>query len=353
MERDPVKRLARLFVVCCVSASCGFAADPWTQLTKESNPKLPGNEIQFLGQARDGGVWAGTLAGAAQVKGTAVTPLGDGKGGVFGKSVWWVLETADRTWVGHQDGLLEGRGGAWKEALTGTVVAPVYETAPGVLWALGKNAGTDAVTLFECRDNRWKPVEALAKKRITNLYSLRNGRLWITLDGNGVLEVDPAAGIEKAVHHLQGLNVTAVVQDSKNQIWCGLWANGIAVWDGAAWKRELPKEKTSAILAIVEDSSGGLWAATSASGLWRRAAARAEWENDLANEGGISLLAATADGRVWVSSQAVGGLRYWSGTAWVVSLDSPLPIRALVQTADGALWAGGVLDGLYWLPKRK
>jgi ligand-binding sensor domain-containing protein len=348
-----VKRLARLFFVCCVAASCGFAADPWTHLTKESNPKLSGNEIQFLGAARAGGVWAGTLAGAVQVKGTDITPLGDGKGGVFDKSVWWVLETAERTWVGHQDGVLEGRGGAWKDSLTGYVVAPIYETVPGVFWALGKNAGTDVVTLFEYRDNMWKPVEALAKKRITNVYRLRNSRLWITFDGNGVLEVDPAAGIDKAVHHLQGLNVTAVVQDSQNQIWCGLWANGLAVWDGTVWKRELPKEKKSAILMIVEDSKGGLWAATSAGGLWRRSAARTEWENDLADEGGISLLSATTDGRVWVSSQTTGGLRYWNGTAWVVSLDSPLPIRALVETADGALWAGSVLDGLYVLTKRK
>jgi hypothetical protein len=34
-----------------------------------------------------------------------------------------------------------------------------------------------------------------------------------------------------------------------------------------------------------------------------------------------------------------------------MSLDSPLPIRALVEAADGSLWAGGTLDGLYVLRK--
>lgn len=340
------KRLP-LFGALMAAASLGLAADSWTHITREENPKLPGNEIQFLGPAKDGGVWVGTLAGAVQVKGDRLMPLDDGKGGVFKKSVWWILETADRTWVGHQQGALEGRAGAWKERLPGYTVAPILEAGAGVFWALGKNAGTDAVTLFEYRGQEWKPVEALAKKRITNLYKMRNGRLWVTFEGNGVLEVDPAAGFDKAVHHLPGLNVTTVFQDSQNRVWCGLWANGLAVWDGTVWKRELPKEKKSAILAIAEDAKGGLWAATSASGLWRRPSGRTEWENDLADEGGISLLAATADGRVWVSSQTTGGLRFWNGTAWSVSLDSPLPIRSLVETADGALWAGGVLDGLY------
>ena len=183
------------------------------------------------------------------------------------------------------------------------------------------------------------------------MFKLPNGRLWITIDGNGALEVDPAAGIDKAVHHLQGMNVTSVFQDSKGRIWCGLWANGIAVWDGTEWRRELPKEKKSAILMIVEDSGGSLWAATTASGLWHRPVAGTEWVNDLAEEGGLCLLTITADGRIWVSSQAKGGLRYWNGTAWVVSLESPLPIRALVETADGTLWAGSVLDGLYVLSR--
>jgi hypothetical protein len=50
---------------------------------------------------------------------------------------------------------------------------------------------------------------------------------------------------------------------------------------------------------------------------------------------------------VWISTQHQGGLRYWDGKQWVVSLDSPLPIRALVETAKGQLFAAGVLDGLH------
>ena len=44
-------------------------------------------------------------------------------------------------------------------------------------------------------------------------------------------------------------------------------------------------------------------------------------------------------------------LLYWNGEEWIVSLDGPLPIRALVEAADGTLWAGGVLDGIHMLKK--
>ena len=58
-------------------------------------------------------------------------------------------------------------------------------------------------------------------------------------------------------------------------------------------------------------------------------------------------MAATSDGKVWNSTQAQGGLRYWSGKKWVTSLDSPLPIRCLFESKDKKIWAGGVLDGVH------
>ena len=85
--------------------------------------------------------------------------------------------------------------------------------------------------------------------------------------------------------------------------------------------------------------------ATSQSGLWCFDGKR--WVSHLRDEGGINLLETTSDGRVWISSQAAGGLRYWQAGAWHVSLPGPLPIRCLLETRDKQLWAGGVLSGVY------
>ena len=65
------------------------------------------------------------------------------------------------------------------------------------------------------------------------------------------------------------------------------------------------------------------------------------------DEGPINMIQTTSDGRVWISSQMNGGLRYWDGAAWKVSLDSPLPIRCLLEAKGGQVLAGGVLDGLH------
>jgi len=63
------------------------------------------------------------------------------------------------------------------------------------------------------------------------------------------------------------------------------------------------------------------------------------------------MLTATSDGKVWISTQTQGGLRFWDGKTWKVSLESFLPIRCLLETKSGEIWAGGILDGLHILEK--
>lgn len=350
MSALPSRRLLALLVLLA-AATTTLAADAWKACPKEGTPGLPGNEVQSLTALADGSVWIGTLTGAALLKDGTFTPLKNDKGAPLDLSVWSVLDTPDGLLVGTGKGVLTVRGGKPAgTALAGFTVSPIVATAPGDYWALAKDRN-DVGTLFHFQNATWQPVEALAKRRLTNLYTTANHHLWLTIDGNGVLEVDPAAGFAKAVHHLEGLNVTTLMQDSKGTVWCGLWANGLALWDGSKWTRELPKAKDSAILAIVEDNKQTYWVATSANGLWHRNISRTDWTCELADAGAINLLVATRDGRVWLSGQTLGGLRCWTGAEWAVSLASPLPIRALVETPSGALVAGGVLDGVYLLPK--
>ncbi|MDP6357371.1 MAG: hypothetical protein QF473_19805, partial [Planctomycetota bacterium] len=170
----------------------------------------------------------------------------------------------------------------------------------------------------------------------------------VVIDGNGVFEIDPKAGPDKATHHIEGTNVQSMAEDSKGRIWCGLWGRGVMVYDDKGWTSHLKKEK-SAILSMASDAAGGMWVATSANGLWNYNGKT--WRHDLAEEGSITLLTSTSDGRVWVSSQFSGGLRYWNGKKWTESLPGPLPIRCLIEAPDKSLWAGGVLDGVHVLKK--
>jgi ligand-binding sensor domain-containing protein len=333
-------------------AACGGicraeGADSWQHVTRENQPNLPGDEIQFLKQD-DGRVWIGTLSGIGYYKDGVYTLLKKADGSPLDLSAWDVLTVGPETsWIGHGNGVVRRHGGNIESFLGGNTVAPILRYAENRLLAIAKNRGTERNVLYQNLGDSWVPVEGLKDRMVVDIQRLSDGATWITLDGNGVLVFAPGAELTAGQSHLQGLNVTALAEDRKGRVWVGLWGRGVMVYDGSVWERHLEKER-SAVLAIAEDNRGHVWAATSASGVWEYDGAK--WRNHLAEDGSINLLATTEDGRVWVSSQMVGGLRYWNGTEWVVSLDSPLPMRCLLQAADGAIWAGGVLDGLHILP---
>lgn len=228
--------------------------------------------------------------------------------------------------------------------LKGNTVAPILPYGKDSLWAISKNRGNEQNTLMEYSKGEWKAVERFKKERVVDIYRSSGGLLWVAVDGNGIYEVDPQKGPGEAVHHLEGLNVTAFAEDSRKRIWCGLWGRGVRVREDGAWVTHLKNEK-SYIFSIHQDTKSAIWVATNANGLWRYDGEK--WANHLRDEGAINMLATTSDGKVWISTQTMGGLRYWDGTKWRMSLTSPLPVRCLLETKDGHVWAGGVLDGVY------
>ena len=325
---------AALAMCWCFGAT---AAENWQHFTTKEG--LPGDEVQFLSEDDEGLIRIGTLTG-----------LGAYGGGKFSVIIskgdfWDALRTGpDKLWVCTGEGVILFEKGKQQTGLAGSTVAPIVPFATNVVWAISKSRATEANALMENDGQGWKPVERFQKEKVVLLHRSRNGTVWVAVDGNGVFAINPKDGPAQAVHHLQGQNVTAIFDDSKGRVWCGLWGRGVMAYDGTAWTRHVEKEK-SCILAIREDAGGRIWATTSAHGLWRYDGNA--WANDLADEGAINMIEATSDGRVWISSQTKGGLRYWDGKAWQVSLESPLPIRCLIETKKKELWAGGVLDGVY------
>lgn len=356
----------RNVVLCAACAAVGglgaaaVAADPWKSVALATAPALLADEIQLLVPARDGSVLVGTLAGLARLRGEAVEKVLDGVGDPKSPQkpkVWWAHEQADGTlWVGHERGVVRLKGADRKEFLPRLQIAPILEVQPGRLWAVGKQAGSPDAGIYELQGEEWKRVPGSEQHKIEEMMLASNGRVWVIVEGNGVLEVDPAATFDAAVHHLQGITVTTVHElgaaaGAPGQVWAGTWSRGVAAWDGKEWKRHLDSLKESSVLQIVRDTAGQTWVATSASGVFHAPADLAKWSQDLADEGSINLLFADGGGTVWISGQQTGGLRRFDGARWTPSLDNPLPIQCLVETRDGRLVAGGVLDGLHILAK--
>lgn len=356
MKKIPVPLSLLLAAACAATAP----ADDWRSITTDSNPELAANEIQFITPIEDE-LWIGTLSGLTRYrdgKFTAVAEMTEEKRRNPDTGEWETQDTAakadrqicdifrktDGTYlVGTAGGLFSMREQLLGEVvLKDKTVSPVLRFDEKTLWALAEN--DDGGKVYENSTGEWKPVEEFADKSVTNLVRTRNGTLWVLVDGNGALEVNPSKGAEHAEHHLAGFNVRTLLLDSRDRVWCGLWGRGVAMRrkDGT-WTEHLEYEK-SAVLNLTEAGDGSIWAGTSSSGLYRYDGE--EWSNHLPADGAVSLLFTDSNGRVWLSTQRHGGLRYWEDGEWQTSLDNRLPMTCMVEH-DGALWAGGVLDGIH------
>ena len=321
-------------------ASLAWAADErWIHLTTEGG--LPGNEIQFLRERPDGAIWIGTLTGLGYYRDGKCTTL------VKGCRVWDVLPAGKaQYWVGTGRGVFCVGKEQGEPALKSYSVAPLVKVGGDKVWAIAKKGQESLVIQLDA--GKWAPVKVLAKEDAKDLFRTGDGRIWISVEGNGILEIPSCDAPDKAVRHLEGRNVMSFQEDRGGRVWCGTWGHGLHLLQQGQWSRHLSRER-SAILDIDADRRGAIWVATSAHGLWRQHAGA--WSNDLKDERGINLMEPTSDGRVWISNQARGGLRYWDGKAWKVALPGPLPMRCLLEARSGDIWVGGVLDGVHVLKK--
>lgn len=319
------------------------AADSWQHVMKASQPLFPGDEIQGIKYfAAKDQVWIYTLTGVAKAEKGILSPLKALKDA----SVWDVTERPEGGfWVGYSGGALLINGESTMSTLQGATVASI-QLVGTQLWAIAKNDQTDRNTLLLSTGTNWVPLAGFKDRKVLDLIPDAKGNAWVTLDGDGVIAVDPKKGEKGYQQHLPRVNVTSITTDSKGRVWCGLMSGGVMMLEGGAWKRHLDKEN-KATLTVAEDGAGKIWVATSGNGVWIFDGT--EWKGMLQKEGAVNLLKVTSDKRVWVSTQQTGGLRYWDGKAWQVSLDSSASVNCLVEVRPGVLFAGSARHGLYIL----
>ena len=329
------------FAIFCLAslAATATAADTWKDLTGKDG--LPGTGIQFLRQDSTGTIWIGTESGLGVFKDANFSVV------FKNRQAWDVFELGGgRFLAGTSRGVTLLGGDQPLSFLAGSTVTGFVRYDANTVWAIAKDPSTGRNTLVAFDGADFAPVDALKDQKFTGIYRTSDGVIWISISGNGLITVDPATGPGAAVRHLEGAEVTAMKEDSGKRLWFGLSQRGLLVYDGNGFTPHLTREaKGSTILTIEEDAKGAIWAATNDRGLFRYQGDT--WTNDLKDEGGISTMQPTSDGRIWISSQATGGLRYWDGSKWVVSLESPMMMRCILETRDKQIWAGGILDGLH------
>ena len=360
---------------------------------------LPGNFVAGLAAAADGRVWVGTMANGVAVYDPAcdcferkwrhdpAVPDSLGDGAIFaiafdpsgsawlggdaglarlgpGSALPQTIEPADGAAFGRVNGLLVARDGAiWVASRRGVLRrepgAVAFEALPT------DRPGADG-----------KPVQAIA----FSLIEATDGKVWVGTANFGAawfapgermphwIEVDPARR-DRLAHP----TVLAVGQASEQEIWLGSYGGGltrVAASDGRVLQR-LPFVDGlvggllgAQVRTLLRDRSGLLWIGLWQGGLQRynpSLAVRTLRHRAGSGEGpsklGAGALLALDDGRLLIGTNG-NGIDIYDRAEGVVSGHRPdgkpgsLPaesISSLSQGADGSLWAGTLISGVYRL----
>jgi len=190
-------------------------------------------------------------------------------------------------------------------------------------------------------------ADGLSHDFVLSLHADADGHLWVGTDGGGLNRVSPQ--FFETLPPTRDRVVQTVVEDAAGALWIGYNAGGLERWQEgrlSAWG-EAQGLPPAPVRALWPDPDGRLWIGTWGGGLFRFDGERFErfggalplWIQALFRDGA---------GQLWAGSSA--GLVRWDGRAWrVFTTREGLGadgVRALAQTADGALWVGTAGGGL-------
>ena len=323
----------------------------WHHLLRE--PPAPGVLIQAMTSDAQGRLWLlyegkglGYLDAAGQVQ---YTPPPDDVPMALTYPAM-VADSVGQIWIGTLDGLvMRDTEGVLQRAPAsyGLPAGPVwpYRAADGVLWIVAGNR------IYRMRDG--KPELQYSVEEGTYLTAMlidSRGQVWVGTESDGLLRIS-ASGAERMPpgKTLPGGRIISLYEDAEGSIWVG--ANGglyrlrEALFTSYGRSDGLSGEY---IRTVLEDRRGRIWVG-SAQGLDRIAAdgriTRIPLEAD-PGDAVVSVLslALARDGSVWVGTFADGVIRIDPDDG--MTRHGPVHelgsgnIRALVVDDDGTVWAG-------------
>jgi signal transduction histidine kinase/ligand-binding sensor domain-containing protein/ActR/RegA family two-component response regulator len=154
------------------------------------------------------------------------------------------------------------------EGLSHDVVWSLARDSRGTLWA-GTQSGISHLTADE---SRWEPWRVAPLNTLTTLYLLpdRDGTFWAGQVHGGVVHFDPATGRTQRYGRSSGLLsdwICSLALDKSGAVWAGTSVGlfrGTRGSNGLRFERiPLPEARSQVVSAILPDSRGWLWVASS------------------------------------------------------------------------------------------
>lgn len=366
-----------------VGSTNGLLAFDGLRLRPEGGPGagLPRAFVQSLLAARDGRLWVGLQGHGLWVREPVTgrfSPVGrDAAGGPsLGLTPLALAEDFDGSlWVGDaREGLRRllpsGEVDAGLQLLPGQAVRSLRIDRRGDLW-LGHRGG-----LMRKRAGRAEAesIAALAGRYVYALFEASDGRIWIGTQADGAALLEPSTGAVRflpPVHQPGGVAhpwVDGFAERVPGEVWLSTFGGGLEVRDGNDLRQRLRLRQapgqvgslaTDRVQSLLRDRAGQLWISTWGGGLQRLPASL----------GALRWLPAGGEGGLRhptvMSSVELPGRRLWVGSGAFgideidlerlrVTRSFPVAegladgtVRALLRTADGAVWAG-VQEGGLW-----
>lgn len=328
---------------------------------------LPMATVNAIGEDDAGNLWVGTTGGVAVYDGsnwefftTINSPLID-------NSVRALMRDRDGViWIGTTSGISLYDHGEWSQltkanGLASNNVQVLFESQNGDIWIGTRDNGVSF------SDRSWQPIttnHGLSDNRIMSMLTDENQQVWVGTPSG--LNRRTSNGVE-TIEQLQGNEIRKIVEGAQGRIWIGT-DQGLWMIDGDIWQNLQIEGETNETQAVVIDLAGNIWVSTGIllegdpgrgflPSLHRYDGVQWHSERKLFQQIDQTIVTMFVDSRGRIYFGTLADAVFDSGL-WVldaellrrVELPASGDIRAIMETADGAIWIGSeigihVLDG--------
>jgi ligand-binding sensor domain-containing protein/signal transduction histidine kinase len=319
---------------------------------RENTPAFSDNNIFCLMVSQDNTLWIGTEGGGLIQYRNGVFRSFSDKDGLtnnFVRSVY--QDSADRIWIGTDNGLFQFRGERLERvdnsaAVPLLAVHAIYEDRGGGIWVGGSRLlrlKGDSVVEYHLEGEA-------SQNRVKSLLETTDGSIWVgTVSGlhRKVFAQGATARFEK-LREVDG-TVRFLRQTSEGALWIGTIGHGLYIdRDGTFSKMTAPEQLPSnTVLNLFEDVERNIWVGTQA-GMLRlsNTPVRTVALPD-ASDSDAETVYEDRDGDVWVAAADL--FRYRDGRAAPYRFPgiSGVRIRNVFRDREGALWVGTEGRGVY------
>jgi signal transduction histidine kinase/ligand-binding sensor domain-containing protein len=335
-----------------------------TTINVSEKAGFSGERIRGFFEDAAGTIWAAThdgieritVHGATQsveqldrlgpVSGDITTPFAeDGRGGIFILTSNGLFHLSAR---GEHKHLLQHH--ELHHIMTGDAVGIYYDRG-GVLW-VGLRDGL--IRMMPAAKPTGKPSEEFTQEvvrgfhqEVTALVGDSRGNMWVGTYSNGLCRVTGASfSCWSTKQGLADNSVRSLFEDDEQNLWVGLTSGGLARWRIATLipLRDVPRDMREVqSAAVLNDHRGDLWIGTWGKGLFRLHQGKIQSEPLPGNSASIRTLAEDAAGNVWIGTWFNGLFRFNGNTFqhFLIGHETLTDAEsALLSDSHGGLWVG-------------